>query len=92
MDTSESAPEFDLFGRIERLEALKPTAEDGRILGMYGVFLSFMALALQRRDVARKVKDTVMRDLRRMGLSPGVLEQLEEDLLEICDKAEEQKK
>jgi hypothetical protein len=92
MDTSESTPEFDIFKRIEKLEALKPTAEDGRILGMYAVYISFIALALQRPGQARKLKDTVMADLKKLGLSAGVLERLEKDLVEICDEAEKPRK
>lgn len=89
MDTTESAPEWEFFERIERLEALKPTADDGRILGAYAVGLSFTALALQRPNAARKMKDGVLGELEKRGISPGVLKWLKAYFLETCDLLEQ---
>lgn len=91
MDTSET-PEFDIFSRIEKLEALKPTAEDGRILATASFWLAFSALAIQGPDSARKLKDSLMVGLKRSGLSPGLLERLEQTLLGLCDEVEKLQK
>ena len=82
-------PEWDLFGRIESLEALKHTAEDGFILAAASYLLAFTALAVQLPATARRRKDSLIVGLKQSGLSPGLLEWLERVLPGICDEADE---
>lgn len=87
-----SEPEWQFFARLEKLEALKPTAEDGRILAMEAFVIAFIALARHRPTIARKAKDLLIARLKKLGLTAGLLGQLERDLLEICDEVEQHDK
>jgi hypothetical protein len=82
-------PEWEIFSRIEELEALKPTAEDAHILAVTSIGLAFAASASQDPARARIIKDEVVGILKMLGLSSGLLEWLERALLGICDLVEE---
>lgn len=88
MDTSERTPELEILKGFEELEALKLTAEDGRILATASFSLAFGALVIHSPAIARKVKDSLVAGLKQSGLSPRLLEWLEQHLLGLCDKVE----
>ncbi len=88
MDASESTPEYDIFKRIEELEALKPTAEDGRILAVDALILAFIALVRDHPRTARKLKDSYLAHLETSNLSPELLKELERFLIIVCDELE----
>jgi hypothetical protein len=89
MDTHESTPEWDIFERIEKLETLKPTAEEGRILAVEALGLAFMALVIGRPKAARKLKDLYIAHLETTNLSPELLKELGHALTTVCDSLEE---
>lgn len=89
MDTHESTPEWDIFGRIEKLETLQPTAEEGRILAVEALGLAFMALVIGRPKAARKLKDTYVAHLETTNLSPELLKELGRALTTVCDSLKE---
>lgn len=88
MDTHESTREWDIFKRIERLETLKPTAEDSRILATDALFLAFIALVKDRPKGARKLKDFYIAHLETSKLSPELLKELKDILTSACDQFE----
>lgn len=87
---AEERPEWDIFERLEKLEELKPTAEDAAILATFGFTLGFHSLARQSRN-PRKLKDDWIAFLKRKGLSAEAREVLEEWLLAICKIIEERR-
>ena len=89
MDTHESTPEWDIFGRIEKLETLQPTAEDTRILAVNALFLAFIALVKDHPRAARKMKDEYVAHLETTNLNPELLKELGRFLTIICDSFEE---
>ena len=88
MDTHESTPEWDIFERIEKLETLQPTAEEGRILAVEALSLAFMALVIGRPKGARKVKDLYIDHLETTNLSPELVKELGRALTTVCDSLE----
>ena len=84
--------EWDIFGRIENLEqdikAAKPTLEEATRVAVYAFELAFIALVRARPDQDRKLKDIIITDLKKLGLSLNTLNTLEQLMLKICDIAE----
>lgn len=85
---AEERLEWDIFERLEKLEELKPTAEDAAILATFGFTLGFYSIAA-RSSNPRKLKDVWITFLRQKGLSVESLRVLEEWLLNICKLIEE---
>ena len=90
METHESIPEWNIFERIEKLEALKPTAEDSLILAGHALLLGFIALVKDRPKTARKLKDSFITHLETTKLSPEILKEIERTLIIACDEFEGQ--
>jgi len=88
MDTHEDTPEWGFFDRIEKLESLKPTVEDGRILALNALFVAFIALVKGHPKAARKLKDSFIAHLEETNLSPEILKELERALIIACDEFE----
>jgi hypothetical protein len=87
-----STAEWDIFARIENLEqdikAAKPTVKDANIVSMFAFGLAFGAVAVRMPDQARGIKDSYLGYLKASGLSPKMLDILEQAMLEACDMAE----
>ena len=88
MDTDESTPEWDIFGRIEKLETLEPKAEDGFILAANALLLAFVALVKDRPKAARKLKDSFIAHLEETNLSRELLKELGHVFTIVCDEFE----
>ncbi|MCK4388320.1 MAG: hypothetical protein KAW00_06055 [Dehalococcoidia bacterium] len=88
--------EWDFFARIENLEqdikTAKPTLKDANIVSMFAFGLAFGAVAVHVPDQARRIKDSYLGYLKASGLSPKMLDILEQAMLEACDMAEESRK
>jgi len=85
---AEKIPEWDIFERLEKLEELKPTAEDAATLAIFSFTLGFYSVAA-RRSNPRQLKDVWITFLRRKNLSVQSLRVLEEWLLALCKLIEE---
>lgn len=89
MDPNDSAPVWDFFERIERLESLRPTAEDSLLLGVYAYAMAFAALVKDNPNIARKLKDTFTAHLETTNLNPELIKVLEGALTVVCDQFEQ---
>ena len=87
-----SSAEWEFFKRIENLEqdieTAKPTLKDANTVALFAFGLAFGALTMRSPDHARKTKDSYLRDLKTLNLSPGILNKLEQVMLEVCDIVE----
>lgn len=83
MDTDGNTPEFDIFGRIEKLETLQPTAEESRILAVEALSLAFVAFVGHNPKSARRTKDLYMEYLETK-LSPELLKKLSHVFTDLC--------
>ena len=62
--------------------------KDATIVAIWAFGLSFAGMAMHSPDRARKFKDGYLRDLKTLNLSPGILNKLEQVMLEVCDIVE----
>lgn len=87
-----SNAEWDIFKRIENLEqdieTAKPTLKDANTVALFAFGLAFGALTMHSPDHARKAKDSCLRTLKTLDLSPGILNKVEQVMLEVCDIGE----
>jgi hypothetical protein len=81
-----------LFKRVDFLKAtLKPTETDARDALIFAVHAYRLVFVLAIRDhpsQARRLKDVFIRDLQQSGLSRKRIEAISNDLIGLCDMAE----
>lgn len=85
------APEFDLFKRIENLEAITKggvTVKDAFIAGILSFEIGYTAVSLHYPQRARKYKDLFIARLEQMGFNEHWKKILEKDLLNLCEDLE----
>ncbi len=85
----EETPVWDLFKRIESLEAIVPTLRDARGIAFMAFVLSFYYSA-SLRDHPRMVKDYLVDSFKGL-VSPETLKVLEKTMLGVCKVIEEER-
>lgn len=90
MDSNDSAPAWNFFERIERLESLKPTTEDSLLLAIDALFMAFLALVRSNASFARSLKDDYVEHLEGSSLSPEVRKEVKRVLTLVCDQLDKQ--
>ena len=86
-----STPEFDIFKRLEKLEetsVTKPALDDIFMVARMAFGIAFANIAVARPKQARKQKDSIIKWAKSLGVSKGILEDLESLLLIACEEAE----
>jgi hypothetical protein len=91
-----STAEWDFFKRIENLEqdieTAKPTLNDANTVATFAFGLAFGNMVIRTPKYAKKMKDECTQHLKTLGVSPKVLDLLEQFMLKACDIAEQSKK
>ena len=92
--STERAPEWDFFERIEELEEAHDIQElelqDTKVLARWGFLFAFM-LGVKGSSNPRKSKDSWVAFLKRRYLTKETLYWLEEEMTHYCDLTEEKR-
>jgi len=87
-----SEHEWDIFGRIDKLELIsgttKPLLYDTILLANVALILAFGNAIVHHPAGARKLKDAIIGSLKHASLSEESLKSVETTLLMLCDEAE----
>ena len=82
-------PEFDIFKRIENLEAKFGNEafniKDAIIISVISMRTSFLTMCVNYPQNSRLLKDQLIAALKQSGLSKIWIENIQEDLLNICN-------
>jgi len=88
-----SEHEWDIFGRIDKLELItgttKPLLNDTILLADIALILAFGNAIIRYPAGARKLKDAIIGSLKHASLSEESLKSIESILLMLCDEAEQ---
>ncbi len=85
----EETPEWQLFKRIENLEAIVPTLRDAYGLAVMAFVISFIHQAETEAN-PRQFKDVMITSLEPF-VSPGLMKILQREMLEICESIEKER-
>lgn len=92
---TEGKSEWDIFERLEELEKAVGEVRDVNlrdvyVLASWALFYCFLSLAGNFPRSARRQKDILISALKKQGVNTKVVENIESDLIKICERAEKE--